>query len=611
MAKTISTTSTMFTVAMSRPATHLYEIEMDVVPFGRAVTSFDLCLPVWTPGSYCVRDYARNVRDLCVTGASGEPLAVTKVEKSRWRVAVGPKAARGPFRVSYRVYAFELTVRTSHLDASHGYGNGASLFLYVDGRKDEPQRLRFRLPRGWKTSIALPRREGAFLAASYDELVDSPFECGTHRTFLFRVRGVPHTLALWGAGNEDPERLVRDLTRLAETAAELFGGLPYRRYLFLVHLADGARGGLEHRASQSCGVTPWKFRPDSTYREVLSLFSHELFHAWNVKRIHPEALGPFDYSRETYLRDLWALEGVTSYYEHLVLVRAGLEEPKHAFEAWAKDVKEHRDTPGHRVQNVEEASFDAWIRLYHPDENSPNVSESYYRRGALVGLALDLTIRAATRGRRSLDDVVLALWRRWGSRGKPYPDGTWEAEVKRVGGAAVAEFFDHYVRGVETPPFEELFPAAGLHFREKPEKEEGNGADATAVRERADLGWKTKAEGGKLVVVEVYDGRAAYAAGVSANDEIVAIDGVKADEEQLKRIVRDAAPGQTVRLHLFRLGRLLELPLVLGARRAFTYEIVPDPAGGGGARALFEGWLRSPFPETRAGGSRDPRLEQA
>ena len=581
---------TTFTVGMPTPSDHLFDIEMAVAPFARPVRSFDLCLPAWTPGSYFIRDHARHLRDLAAFGPDGERLAVRKVEKGRWRVECGG-GSRGPFRVAYRVYAFELTVRTSHLDASHGFGNGATLFLHVDGRKQEPQRLRFRLPRGWKASIALPRREGAFAARDYDELVDSPFECGAHRTFSFRVRGVPHTLALWGEGNEDPERLVRDLSRLVEAAAGLFGGLPYERYLFLVHLAEGARGGLEHRASQSCGVRPWKFRPEAAYREVLALFSHELFHAWNVKRIRPRGLGPFDYARETCLRDLWALEGLTSYYEHLLLVRAGLEEPRHAFEAWAKDVKAHRDTPGRRVQSLEDASFDAWIRFYRPDENSPNVSESYYRRGGLVALALDLSLRRGSSGKRSLDDVVLALWRRWGSKGKPYPDGAWEGEAARVGGPEVHDFFDRYVRGLETPEFEALFAAAGLLFREKSEREEGEAAEAEAIPVRADFGWKSRPEGGKLLVAEVHDGGAAAAAGVSAADELVALDGCRVDEERLERVARELPPGREVRLHLFRLGRLVELPLVLGARRAFSYEIVPDPSAGAREKALCRSWL--------------------
>jgi predicted metalloprotease with PDZ domain len=244
--------TTRFTVAMPRPETHLYEITMEFDP--RGATTLDLVLPVWTPGSYLVREFARHVRDFSAKEkGDGRPIPAEKVAKNTWRLDLSKKCP-GLLSISYRVYAHELSVRTSHLDASHGYGNGANLFFYVDGRKDEPQELRFALPRGWKVSIALPARGAVFRAADYDELVDSPFECGTHRTFSFSVRGVPHTVAIWGRGNEDAARLVGDLKKLVGQAAALFGGLPYERYLFLVHLAAGARGGLEHRASQSVAL---------------------------------------------------------------------------------------------------------------------------------------------------------------------------------------------------------------------------------------------------------------------------------------------------------------------------------------------------------------------
>ncbi len=597
-----ATRHTTFTVAMSDPASHLYEIEMAVAPFGAPVSSFDLVMPVWAPGSYAVRDFARNVRDLVVSDADGVPLPVRKVEKSRWRVAVPGTGSAGPFVVRYRVYAHELTVRTSHLDASHGYGNGTSLFLYVDGRKDEPQRLAFRCPERWRVSISLPERGGLYEASDYDELVDAPFECGTHRTWELEVRGVPHTLAIWGSGNEEPERLVRDVGRIVEAAAALFGSLPYERYLFILHVAAGASGGLEHRASQSCGVAPWRFRPEKSYREVLSLLSHELFHAWNVKRIRPGALGPFDYTREVHTRDLWAMEGVTSYYEGLQLARAGLCTPKQLFAEWAKTIKAHRDTPGIRVQSAEEASFDAWIRLYRPDENSPNVSESYYRRGELIALALDLTIRHESHGTGSLDEVLRRLWERWGSRGVGYPDGAWEAVSAEVAGRSLSGFFDLYVRGTGTPDLEALLPVVGLGLFEKAEKDEeaenGDGPSAPdAVPVRADLGWKTKGEKDRLVVAEVYEGRPASRCGVSAGDELVAADGFRVDDELLKRLERDRLPGSALRLHLFRRGRLVELPLVLGERRAFTYEIRVDPAAPPEARSLFAAWLWRPFPE--------------
>src|SRR5512140_3359187 len=348
--------TTRFTVAMPRPETHLFDITMEVDPNGAA--SLDLVLPVWTPGSYLVREFARHVRDFSAKGKdSRRPIPAEKVAKNTWRLSLPSKKSPGLVSVSYRVYAHELTVRTSHLDSSHGYGNGANLFFYVEGRKDEPQEVAFRLPRGWKTSMALPERGGVFRAADYDELVDSPFECGTHRTFPFSVQGAPHTLALWGGGNEDAARLVGDLKKLVREASALFGGLPFERYLFLVHLSAGARGGLEHRASQSVALDPHAFRPEKSYREALLLFAHELFHAWNVKRIRPEAFGPFDYGREVHTKDLWALEGITSYYETLLLLRAGLLTEAQAFEQWATRWKEHLETPGRKIQSAEMASF--------------------------------------------------------------------------------------------------------------------------------------------------------------------------------------------------------------------------------------------------------------
>jgi predicted metalloprotease with PDZ domain len=604
--------ATTFTVGAPEPATHLYEVSMEIAPFARAVASFDLVMPVWAPGSYSVRDFARNVRDLSATEA-GRAIAASKVEKSRWRVTPG-EPSKGPFLVKYRVYANELTVRTSHVDASHAYGNGTSVFLYVDGRKDEPQRLRFAMPKGWKVSISLPEREGAYLAKDYDELVDSPFECGTHRTFDFAVRGVPHTIAIWGGGNEDPERLVHDFSRIVEAGAELMGGLPYDRYLFLLHVAQGAGGGLEHRATQSDGIPPWRFKPEKSYRDVLALVAHEYFHLWNVKRIHPAALGPFDYTKEVYTKDLWAMEGVTSYYEWLLLVRAGLVKPKHFFEDTMKALKAHRENPGSAVESAELSSFDTWIRLYHPDENSPNVSESYYRRGALIGLALDLTIRGETGGARSLDDVLRTLWHEWGQKGVGYPEGTYEKTVARVLGSedSARSFFSRYVSGVETPDFAALFSRAGLDLLEKPDKDDDekeadedakkkNGDEAPApVKSKADFGWKTRKEpDGRLTVTEVYADRAAYGAGVGASDELVAVDGVRADEDQLKRMERDFPPGAKVDVTVFRRARLLTIPVTLGARRAFTYEVKPRKTATDEEKAFFAAWLKQPFPEEK------------
>lgn len=604
--------TTRFTVAMPRPETHLFEITMEVDPGKIAKTggALDLVLPVWTPGSYLVREFSRHIRDFSAEEISskgrgaggrrartGRAVSAEKIAKNVWRLSLPSKKSESPvlLSVSYRVYAYELTVRTSHLDTSHGYGNGANLFFYVEGRKDEPQEVAYRLPKGWKTSMALPARAGVFRAASYDELVDSPFECGTHRTFDFRVRGVPHTLAIWGSGNEDASRLTRDLKKLVLRAAALFGGLPYDRYLFLVHLAPGARGGLEHRASQSVAVDPWAFRPEKAYRDTLLLFSHELFHAWNVKRIRPETFGPFDYTKEIHTKDLWAMEGVTSYYEVLLAARAGLLTPAQAFEQWTTSWTGHLETPGRAVQSAEMASFDAWIRLYRPDENSVNVAESYYRRGQILGLALDLTLRGATAGRRGLDDVMRLLWRRWGSKGNGYPEGAVEDAVARVlsSRARTRRFFDRYVRGTETPDLSRLLSAAGLELRLVPEAEEGV-TDVDPAKTRGDFGWKMKTENGRLKVSEVLSGGAAERGGVSPGDEIVAADGTRATEDFLRRIATERGPRARVRVTVFRRERLLSLRATLGARKAGVWKIVPAEGAAPAAKRLARRWLGAP-----------------
>ncbi len=584
--------TTRFTVAMPRPETHLYEITMEVDP-GKAKT-LDLVLPAWTPGSYLIRDFARHVRDFSAKEKGGRrPVPVEKVAKNTWRLHLSENSP-GLLSISYRVYAHELSVRTSHLDSSHGYGNGANLFFYVEGRKEEPQALRFALPRGWNVSIALPGRSGAFRAADYDELVDSPFECGTHRTFEFAVRGVPHTLALWGYGNEDPARLAKDLKRLVNEAGALFGGLPYERYLFLVHLSAGARGGLEHRSSQSVAFDLHSFQPEKSYRDALLLFSHELFHAWNVKRIRPEAFGPFDYAREVYTVDLWALEGLTSYYEALLLVRAGLLTEAQAFEEWMRHWKAHLETPGRFVQSAERASFDAWIRFYRPDENSVNVAESYYRRGAILGLALELTLRRATGGRRGLDEVFRRLFRTYAAKGRGYPPGAFEDAAARVAHSrpAVRRFFDRHVRGTATPDLARLLGAAGLTLREVPETEEGV-TDATAPHVRADFGWKTRVEDGRPVVAEVLDGGPAQRGGVNAGDVLVAFDALRAGEELIARLEKEKKPGNSVTVTVFRREILETFRVRLGGRRASVWRIEALPDASAGARRLKKRWLKT------------------
>jgi predicted metalloprotease with PDZ domain len=566
-----------YTIAMPQPHTHLYEVS--IAAGGLSNAQCDFVLPTWTPGSYMVREFARHVQEFSAE-ADGQPLPWRKVDKQTWRVE---NAGAARVTVRYKVYAHELTVRTSHLDSSHGYFNGATVFMYIPGRTSEPLALRVEAPEGWQVTTGLEEirdsrseiagRQGssdlrssisnlqyhAYVAADYDELVDCPVECGTHRLLTFEVDGIEHRIAIWGRGNEDEQRLVSDTKRIVEVQRDMFGGLPYRHYTFILLLADG-RGGLEHRNSVSNLLNRWDFKPARGYESFLGLQSHEFFHVWNVKRIRAEPLGPFDYTRENYTRQLWAMEGVTSYYTNLLLVRAGLMTPARYLETVADSIVSLQSLPGRALQSLEESSFDAWIKFYRPDENSNNTSLSYYQKGSLVALLLDMEIRARTGGERSLDDVLRLLFETYPISGPGIPeDGGYREAVERVAGDDFGPFFARYIAGTAELDYDAALAHAGLALRWTHKEPRPNGQPP------AWLGINVRAEGGRLKVASARSNGPAYAAGVSAGDEIVALDGWRVDESRLNARVGERAPGDNVTLSVFRRDELLHIPVTLAA----------------------------------------------
>jgi predicted metalloprotease with PDZ domain len=626
-------TAIRYTIAMPQPHTHRYHVTVSVE--GLDGPTLDLALPVWTPGSYLVREFARHVQEFAAADQDGRTLPWRKVDKCTWRIETG-----GARRVQavYQVYAFDLTVRTSHLDGTHGFFNPSTLCMYVPSRLREPLEVRVDAPPGWRVTTGLeplpdrpttndqrpttddqtsapgaPRstqpdqllptsgsgeRVGAdpsfvvrpssfvFVAADYDELVDSPFECGTHRLLTFEVDGVPHEIALWGRGNEDTGRLLADTRRIVETARDMFGGLPYRRYVFIIHLAE-SRNGLEHRNSTVLLVDRWSFQPRASYEGLLGLISHEFFHTWNVKRIRPAPLGPFDYQRENYTRQLWAIEGVTSYYDDLLLVRAGLLEPERYLELLAEHIVYTQSTPGRAVHSLEQSGFDAWIKFYRPDENTPNSTVSYYTKGAVVALLLDLEIRQATGGARSLDDVMRHLFAAYSpdAPGYPEPDGFLRAVEQATGRpGAYDDFFARYVGGTAELDYARAFGAVGLLLDWRPR----NAADT------AWLGLRTKSDHGRTVVSVVYRDGPAETAGVYANDELLALDGFRIDEARLEARLGERRPGDRVTLSLFRRDELLHIPVTLAPAPPRRLALIPDSRASDEQIALYLGWLSVP-----------------
>ena len=446
----------VYRLSLPEPHTHHFLVDLEADDVSGPAR---LVMPSWTPGSYLMREFPRNVVTFAAADGAGNPLPARKTDKNTWLVDA---PSDGRLRARYLVNADELSVRTSHLDSTHGFVNGTSVFLYLEGRQGDEVRLEVRPPQGWRVTTALEETApNTFRAAGYDELADSPLEIGTHALIDFEVDGVPHRYAIWGRGNYDPQRLVADTTRIVRAERALFGELPYRAYTIILHLLPGGSGGLEHRDSTVLVADRWSFRGPQ-YEGFLGLVAHELFHAWNGKRIRPAVLGPFDYVREAYTRELWVVEGITTYYTDLVLRRAGLITPQRYLEKVAEQATRLLGIPGRLVQPLEDASFDAWIKFYRPDANSPNATISYYHKGGLVALLLDLEIRRATGNQRSLDDVMRALWEQSGRPDTGFAEGRVEEIASEVAGVELRPLFDRWLRGTGELDLAPRLAEAGL-----------------------------------------------------------------------------------------------------------------------------------------------------
>src|SRR5215216_1941401 len=471
-----------FTVAMPRPHTHLLEVDVAIKRTANDSLEERLVMPVWTPGSYMVREFARHVQDFAATDAAGQPLKWEKTNKNTWRIVTN---GAGEWHARYRVYANELSVRTSELNSSHAFWNNANILLYLEGFLKSPSTVRVVAPDVWKVATGLPAvlgQKNTFRAENFDVLYDSPFEASNFKTLVFNVKNVPHRIVIDGEGNYDPERMRRDVQKIVETQVELMGGeVPYHDYTFILHLRANAGGGLEHLNSAALGYPRFGFRirsgdratsaapnttetPERDYRGFLALVSHEFFHLWNVKRIRPDVLGPFDYTQENYTKVLWVAEGITDYYADLVLRRAGLISETDFLNATARAIQNLQSTPGRLVQSVEESSFDAWIKYYRQDENSVNSQISYYDKGGLLGLLLDLEIRKRSGGAKSLDDVMRYLYAEFFKKNRNYGPMDFQKACELMAGSTLEDFFHRFVRGTEELNYNAALEAAGLRL---------------------------------------------------------------------------------------------------------------------------------------------------
>ena len=572
-----------YTLSFPAPHTHYVEVTA-AVPTGRRA-DVELMMAVWTPGSYLVREYARNVESVTATGPDGRVLDVDKSKKNHWRIATGGAPA---ITVKYRVYCREMSVRTNWVENDFALLNGAPTFITLADLSPRPHEVVIVPASGWKRSItALPAMAGGdhrYRAADYDTLVDSPIVVGNPAVHDFEVDGKTHSLVDVGEGGVfDGALAAKDLEAVVREDRRLWGSLPYDRYIFFNMITESG-GGLEHKNSTVLMTNRWSTRTRRAYLAWLQLASHEYFHAWNIKRLRPAELGPFDYENENTTRSLWIAEGFTDYYADLQVERAGLQTRDEYLEDLSNTIELLQTTPGRLVQSAEMASFDAWIKYYRPDENTNNSSISYYTKGTVIALLLDAKIRKATNGAKSLDDVMRLAYQKFsGPRG--YTPDQFRGVAEDVAGTNLKAFWESAVEGRGELDYTEALAAYGLRFKPA-------GAAPAERLVRPWLGTTTRNDNGRLLIAQVQRESPADVAGLNVDDEILAIDDFRVRADRLENRLEQYRSGDRVTFLVARREQLVRVPVTLGSEPVKAWRLEVAPAATEAQRRLLEGWLK-------------------
>ncbi len=578
-----------YTVRFPAPQTHYAEVTA-VFPAAQQ-SEVEVFMAVWTPGSYLVREFARNVENVQAFDASGKALSITKSRKNRWRIVTGGSPS---VTVKYRVYGREMSVRTNWVDERFALLNGAATFLSLADHQPRAHDVTIELPQGWsRTMTGMPfaadGKPNHYTAPDFDTLVDCPIVAGSPAVYEFEVDGKKHYLVNQGEdGVFDGKRAAADVEKIVREHRRMWGFLPYDRYVFL-NLITESGGGLEHKNSFVIMSSRWATRTHKSYVDWLSLVSHEYFHAWNVKRLRPVELGPFDYEAENYTSNLWVAEGFTEYYAMLALKRAGLCSEKEYLgigpatetsrASLSRIIEDLQTTPGRLTQAVADSSFDAWIKLYRPDENSGNTTISYYTKGAVVGWLLDARVREATKDKKSLDDVMRLAYQHFaGSTG--YTRQQFFQTASEVAGEDLRPFFADAVESTKELDYTQALNWFGLRFKADSEK-----------KDAATLGAVTKVDAGRLIVSNVPRGTAADQAGLSVDDELLAVDGFRIKADQWKQRAEQYRPGDKSKLLVARRDRIIEVPIEWSKEPARVWQLEARPDANHAQKKHLQSWL--------------------
>jgi predicted metalloprotease with PDZ domain len=582
LTKTSFAQKVSYKLSMPEPNTHYFDVEMTFSEFNDKEL---ICkLPVWAPGSYMVREFSKHINQVRAIDDKGKPIKINKIDKNSWKIdATKTKSVT----LMYEVYAFDLTVRTSFLDNTHGYLNGTSVFMYVDGYKDLAGKVEV-VPHASFADVACalePVAEGfasdtktfAFKFDNYDQLVDAPMEIGNHESFDFMAAGVKHRVVIYGEGNHDVERLKKDMAKIVNSTTAVFGSNPNKNYLFIIHNTENGGGGLEHLSSTTLNVRRFTY-VGTRYLDFLSLVAHEYFHLWNVKRLRPAELGPFDYDKENYTSLLWVMEGFTSYYDELLLRRAGYYSTEQYLKTLFTTINSVENQPGNKIQPVAHASFDAWIKTYHPNENSYNTTISYYSKGQLIGAVMDAMIISSSQGKKSLDEFMQLLYDKYyikANRG--FTEAEFKKDLEVFTGNKLDQFFEDYIHGTKPLDYASAFAEIGLDVVKRENVE-------------AFFGTSLAESHGKLMVKRVQRESAAEKAGISVNDEVIAINGFRTNQSGFNEFIGRIKVGETFEVLVSRDGKLMTIKAAMGeiTKVNYSYQQNEDK----NKQKLYDFWLR-------------------
>jgi predicted metalloprotease with PDZ domain len=554
-----------YTVTFPEAQAHYADIEMTIS--GLHQDFLDLKMPVWTPGSYLVREFSKNIESFSVS-SNGKPIAAPKTRKNWWHISTTGISA---ITVNYRVYCFEISVRTSFVDASHGFLSTTGIFIYPDKMLHVPSTIHIIPYKGWtkvSTSLDMVNNDPFTRhAPNYDILFDSPIEVGTQDVFGFDAAGVKYEVCMVGGGNYDKEKLKVDMAKIVEQETAVYGENPNKHYVFIVHNYFRGGGGLEHLSSTTLGASRDNYASENGYRNFLSLVAHEHFHLWNVKRLRPIALGPFDYDNENYTTDLWIAEGFTAYYQNLILRHANLLSPENYLKTVAAEINTLENTPGSKIQALAEASYDAWIKSYRPNENSVNSTISYYDKGAEVATLLDLEIINDSKGKYSLDDVMRYMYNTYYKiKKRGYEDVEFKQGLEKFAGKNLDDFYNKYVYGLAPIDYNKYLGYAGYKI-----------TDTSANSNEPTFGINIATNNGKKIVVAVLRATAGWIDGINVNDELTAIDGAAITD--VATMLNGKKTGDKIQVTVNRDGLPLTLPVTLLRNNKINYKVeaLPNP----------------------------------